>query len=191
MRAADPVCGADPWGFGNACRRFVAWDGARSQCRHDAAKARHWKLIVRTFQFLFRHVDNGPATDLKAETARVCTCARRTRDTSAVADSADWMPFATETYRFLQRLRKSFSRFAACFRAMGSGTPTCGAVERATTRGSIGAAVLGAEARLSISSFATGFDADCRELGEGNTMGAGEIRGALGLASRAGGRGAE
>ena len=162
MRTADSVCGAGPWGIGNACRRFLAWDGARSHCRHDAAKARHLKLIVRTFQFLFRHVDNGPATDPKAETARVCNCARWTRDSSAVAVSADLMLFVTATYQCLQRLRKSFSCFAACFRAMGSGTTTRGAVVRATTRGSIGAAVLGAEARLSIISFATDVDTDWR-----------------------------
>jgi hypothetical protein len=120
------------------------------------------KLIVLTFHSLFRHADNWPETDLKAGIARACTCARRTRNANAIADRADFMPLVTEAYRFLQRLRKSFSCFAACFRAMRSGTTTRGAVVRATTRGSIGAAVLGAEARLSIISFAAGADSDCR-----------------------------
>src|ERR1700691_4050948 len=162
MRADSPLCGAVPWSLGNAWRRLVGWDGARNQCRHDDAKARHLKLIVLRLRFLFRHADNCLETDLKAKSVRVCTCARRISDADAIADRADFVPFVTETYRFLQRLRKSFSCFAACFRAMGSGTTTRGAVGCATIRASLGAEILGAEARISISSFATGVDGDCR-----------------------------
>lgn len=167
MRADGPVCDTGLWGFGNALRRFVGWDGVRNQCRHDDAKSpswkpRHLKLIVLTFQFLFRHADNCPETDLNKRRARVCTCARPARDANAIADSADFRPFVAETYCWVHRSRKSFTFFPACFRAMGSGTTTRGAVVRATTRGLIGPAVLGAEARLSIISFATGADGDCR-----------------------------
>src|SRR5580704_16996329 len=160
MRADSPLRGAVPWSLGSTWRRLVGWDGARNQCRHDDAKARHLKLIVLTLQFLFRHAANCPETDLKAETVCLCTCTRRISDADAIADRVVFVPFVTQSYRLLQRLRKSFSCFDACFRAMGSGTTTRGAVVCATIRASIGAEVRGAEARLSISSFATGVVGD-------------------------------
>jgi len=151
MRVDDSVRGARICGFGEAWWCRVAWEGACNHRRHDDARSLHLKLVLMKFDCFFRQIENCSERRLSEESVRVRKCARRTRDSSTTAESADFTLFIAARRWRLQRLRKSFSFFAigfgTSFGAAGRGAITAGVAVRSTIRGSPGQEALDAEAR--------------------------------------------